>query len=1313
MRSEFDNDSSVTFAKAVAKGVPARYYDLAEEKTVFEKLQELTAARPTISLYNLEEALDFPLRDSIEFIYLWLQAFPQYQIEHPQILAMIKNFFESRDESFEETSMRNILSDYRIWLQRFESELREDAIKLEKMKLLVQQMSSIVPVYMSPLKINMHTITYSYRCEVGVDPLPEIFAKAKTSYIIPYIQYDNKFKIYSGKTNDTRPLYYNSVNYVSNLRANILICSVWAEELGSSSQGNGVTPQDSENQLDQEARYGKKEGFKRAEFTYRQEENKLTVKISVPYIEGVLTERDIIHRISSSFINLPSPYLTSIPVATNFLPLVAESRVTELSSSSVVLSTELSGQFTLYSINYIEVLLFDLIMTDSLFSNYLYLAELGNEPIAEKRDPSINFRSPQGLSIDLKLKKRVIGADDTVEVVSNSSIIEGSFSNSIIAIDVNFKDAYAIGTAQLFSQIFSRLMRRYIELEERETETYLKINSNLISFIEKSAAVGSQEEMLALQNLSPEKLLRKQIPDLFIRGYNRVCSNPLPQLIKTEEIPLYEKEKRILQFNPSGVTKPYYFICPNEEYPYPRLMENKSLANNKVYPYIPCCYKTDTGTVTKVKQESIIEHSNKHIYTTPEILDQGRDAYIPKEIESFLKSALIGSSASSEDSLFLRFGTVNYYQKTFGASDTYYQNTFIHCVLRALEIPDYMSSDAKEDYVDSFRKRFFSLSPNPGTGFNVYPETLSQELYDMTPDTIKEYATDNERFFDPLHFYRLLEEIFNCNIYVFSYSEYMRTDKLNKNPLKTSFLQLPRYSIFHSHIYRSNLPTILIMRHWGPESQSKVIPFPTCELIIERSVANRDKNKRESYTYRYNFGEEMNSALSSALRYISQTLTWQIGDETRKNLYSLFNWRAVFGQIPIISQVIDSNGKARLFCLKFGESLVYVNVLPTAPLNVPLLDTKTVLLPTETLVKQLFGKPYAYVTNFTKSRVIGYWFSIGDIEYGIECPFQPIPFDTAVGIPRPESTVDGTDRISTTVALGPTTSIKQSPIKRIQYLKRAAYIIMTVIKYLYVVAREPEDFGAFIARIGAAVPQRNPAELPDSTDLYFTNYIPRVLPAGNTVEEVLIRLEKLAPSDNNQFRGARIPIYNEEMYNGILYQLKKFAKSIEGLKLSPDYFREIKNFYQFKSDYPMEENEFLLLSPQEFDSWAEIYISAFGVKERIVQNLKDNINFTLNPDAYRYQDPYVYTEKSKYVLIQNVAMGDFLRAINVATYWYLYKVNLGYSAKQYIEPSLPSHVIYTISPSSRLQISIDKRVVGKGYVEILNYGGNYAALLNL
>ena len=147
------------------------------------------------------------------------------------------------------------------------------------------------------------------------------------------------------------------------------------------------------------------------------------------------------------------------------------------------------------------------------------------------------------------------------------------------------------------------------------------------------------------------------------------------------------------------------------------------------------------------------------------------------------------------------------------------------------------------------------------------------------------------------------------------------------------------------------------------------------------------------------------------------------------------------------------------------------------------------------------------------------------------------------------------------------------------------------------------------------------------------------------------------------------------------------------------------------------------MTTKEFYSWFKIYadISSTG------NNLRDAVQLTLTPASYLLMEPYIYQggngelnpntiAQQPYFIVQNVAVGEFLRAINVAYHWFTSKINLGYTAERYkFEESIeiPAHVIYKIGPNGRLLVESDKRVADKSFLEILNYGNNFAALLKL
>lgn len=1321
-----------------------------EFENLFQKINEIIRNNQVITLLDLWQAFsvipEFRSKQipASEFAYIWLHAIPSYRISHPQVYMQIKNFYEYVKEPLSGNDMIKVLEEYNNWYAYFTQLLRKDYNQFLEYTQVISELDSLSPFYMSPFKLNSVSVLYEYITEKGIDPLPEIFAYAKPNYLVPYIKYNirevynnadpdsSRYKIYAGKSSDTRPQYENSVPQHSFKMNSAIICTVWT----------GADPEiagDDDTDLEYEARFGKKEGFHFVELLYYPERQRLEVSFTSPYIADVITERDVISRIHSAFPNLPSPIssVSTTPLPSSFSSSTSVSSTpsaTSVPTSSGtpgasgpkmmsltvvekdgkrIRETEVSGSFQIYDINYIEFILIDQICLNKLFRTYLFIEESG-EPYPEKRNPFINFRSlinSNKRSIATKLSKKIVEPGETLLLNTGSTVIT---NNPISVINVDVTKATSQETVALFMEILSRLFRRYRDEEEKKIQEYLNIMPQIQPFIlmqrdDFTKEVTEEESKSSITNL------KKMAPDIVVKNYARLCQKQQhPKVIFQNEIPNWQAKtftinnityNRQIMAYPFGIgEKPkYLFVCPNDNYPFPGVSKNTNLSNRKLYPYIPCCYTKNhiddlsskynlyrTGRMDDTDDYEIRDHEKQYILKGDKILETGQDGYIPTEIETYL------AKYKNDDysSIFIRFAPINYSE-----------NTFLHCVFRAFQVPDYMSRKTmkqRKEFIDNFRENLFK------SGL-ISHALVKQELYDMSYSEIENYVTDNSQFFDPLVFYRIVEEIFNCNVFIFSNS----TED-------SKFLNLPRYKLFHSHIFRPQLPSILVMRHFGSSSTEKIYKYPTCELICEKIGSGRP------YEYKYLFEETMTENLFAIMNFMGRTMTWSI-TETRNNIYSLFNYREIFGKIQIVGQVLDSNGKARLFCIapqitqenKLSNLRIFINVLPTAPLNVPEFDISLVsstLLPSGNDVLQLFGNPSFKSLNSASTECVGFWFPIGDIEYGIYCQIIPIPITSDSLGSLISSLKDGSDMTARTILIVDSQN-SLSDIQRIKVLRKAASFIMHIFKYLYVTQLQttPEmSVKQFLNQYTLIMKSTI-----DSVNVYNIGNIPRILPKG-TVPEIIANLASLSP---NLFPYARILVYNEEMLKGILYQLEKFRKSIEGLNFTPDDFREIPNYYNYRSDYKNLDETFLLMSTKEFNSWYKIYVNSAST----TPNLRENIQLTLTPASYLNMEPYIYqggsgeinpnnVAQQGYFIVQNVAAGDLLRAINVAYNWFSNKINLGFTAEKYkFEDSveIPAHVIYKIGPNGRLLLEKDKRVEGKNFLEILNYGNNYAALLKL
>ena len=1346
--SPYDSSQSFLYKKAKELGVPARFvwiapksekdarlidsFDLEDNKdaiftTLFEIIRKLVEEDPVVSLTQIWEIVSKSRGDSyipLELIFIWLHAHfpPDIQVENVHLLQQVNSYLEFLNEPGRYKTMTDVINYYRTnWLPRYERELLVDNQTLQQYLKAQEEIGSIEPVAHGPVVVDTVKINYDYPVEPGINPLPDHFNKAKTSYVVPFIQLNVKqvkgqaedvpryYKIYKGKSIESRP-EYNNIILTSTQAANAqsLYLNVW--------MGAGQT-----NVFDneEEARTGKKESFDLVTISYLEQLNIIRVTFKSPR-NAEVDEKVIIERIHRHIPDLVPP-----------LP----NQIREL---------RVSGNFVIYQVGLIDISLLHLIMNDPLFSTYLYLEESGKS-FANKDRLNIRYRgasaeldegkgyrtSEKGTAknraaLSANVSQEIMEGGTSIQVVSAFGEVNTfKTPKSIPVLNIKINRAISRGAVDKFVNIMTRLIHRYTQYADQIKDYYLYLVP------EYSGVLASKTEVILPKTvpetggrieesgqLSRNARLRKYASDIFVANYARRCQKerqPMLLLNPEEEeawkqrlvqTPGGPPQQRQVMYFPRESHK-YHLVCPDDATPYPGLQENKSLANRHTYPFIPCCFKLNQlnepivqayykGMDRPVKQA---KPRKLHIIKGDKSLDPGRSAFIPPAISSFL------SQYDPDAGTFYRYGVPRS------------TNSLIHCVAIARQMPAYLSAPNQEAWVSEVRDKIFEQG--------VKPESLRQELFDMTNEEIVRVTRDKESFFDPLLFYRAVELLFDCNIYIFS-----KEDKDPDTQKKISMLQLPRNRYFHVHPPNPNKPVVLIMRHHGGAADK--LDYPQCELIVDqRSLGGRATEMNMLY------GESMNSLMYSAISFVSRTITWQIFETpeptltARLNIYSNLNYPILFGQIPILAQFLDVAGKARLFILapevspagQFTDLRIFLNVPPTAPLNVPefsVSQAKDNLPPYNKLIEFL-GTPVGVTTTTNRQQLTGLWFPMGDVQFGFYAPCQ----DFSMRLFSEQFPTIPLDSESTSLTVSiPRGTQSQSQIQRISYLRKVAGFVDQIIRYLYLLSgiKDPTEF------------LRNNAimygpEKPDSTFVYNLAKIPRTLPGG-TFQEVITAFSRQLPE---MFIQGKIVLYDQQMYEGINFQLKTFAKEIEGLGITAAQRRQIQGFYSNKTDFSFDpKNEYILGSIREYNNWKEIYVPSASLQQRTAQNLKDNIQTKLSENAFAYQEPYIYQRSDnttvgtsydprldKFYQIQNVIGGDFKRAIRVALTWYEEKRNLGFTAEPYESPDglNPAHIIYRISPGGG---AIVKRN-NSGFVnpedaialEILEYsdGAYHAAML--
>ena len=159
-------------------------------------------------------------------------------------------------------------------------------------------------------------------------------------------------------------------------------------------------------------------------------------------------------------------------------------------------------------------------------------------------------------------------------------------------------------------------------------------------------------------------------------------------------------------------------------------MDDASNSYYKEY-YLGIPYVPKTNLTSKAKHKMI----------TKKIVNEGSFGFLNRTIETIFSPFL----KQNED--LLRFGVVRSV------------NSLLHCILVALDNPDYLelkTSNEKELFVRDMRFEIFQ---------NIEYSLGKQEMYDYDENEITEMFEDSEIFIDPFIFFRYFEEYFDINIF--------------------------------------------------------------------------------------------------------------------------------------------------------------------------------------------------------------------------------------------------------------------------------------------------------------------------------------------------------------------------------------------------------------------------------------------------------------------------------------------------------------------------------------------------------------------
>jgi len=1269
---------------------------------------DISVGLETIEDFILREAENY---DIIELVQKIREKEPR--ITQTEALYYISNLIENDSDFFRKASKISIgfedperfNNDKSNWVKdELPRLLERDIMDNEQLEIYFNNIQSIDPVQTSDMTIIKMTIEFDIELIDQNDTLlnvaPDLFANIKTSHDVPFIKYNDqqfsKYKVFSGDTFETRPPFKLFQQHFVKFEEKNMIYMILLVDPSSTSNGEIKNGSSS---------HGNIHDYTKSSY----------IPVSINLDKNVLSFK--------YFVLMNRPESEIVESILNIFPNIKLVNRRE---------KNYGAQFNIYNTYIREDSFLDILISEPfiasatrIFSAVLFADEY-EKPVSEKKklklyyDTNIGFEAETVIenepreygerrekteeisklaSLGFYMTQYQSGINDAsvskgrytiTEFQEGEDKIIGSKDTIVKSLFLDLKTPYitvsiskAVNRFVLFQfmNVFARLLSIYNEVRD----VYEKEYDDLIPELKDEKI---QEEELSLI-LKPAKMIGKDkigkinlstiAPEIFTKSYSRDCQyKNQPIIISESEVELWKNKK--IQRDSENIDRPvkqlgdYNFVCPTDVYPYVEFKQN--LDKKREFDVYPCCYESPQSGVRQ--RERGTSQRSKDPIKTNKIMGEGGNANLPTSIEEMLRGAF------QKPLSFYRTGTL------------ISPSSFLSCVCLGLEDKNYIrlkTLEEKEKYIQSLRKQISD------TGNFLL---TSSELFDVSEkDRIVNFSKV-DHFLDPSLYYRVVEELFGINIFVFTGS----LPKPNVEPVYS--LEVSRFSSIPIHSFKNNAPTLLIYKHWGAETDH--LEYPQCELIIAR-MDNKDATI---------FSSEIAKYLLKAY-FISAEVYGRIFIPER-NIFENYNSRLVYqllqsdflgsflnpsSPVRAIGQLIDEKGKLCGLQLKTPKGNMTIGVPPLPPQNLPLL-TQIETPKLSDVLKVFTNEPTGY--SYEGENIVAVWFRLLTLEFGIQIPVKP---ESKEQIRRqyrkllpsvPENRFVLEKRLS--------------EIQRLLKLQRDVNIIIQLVRWIFLIMIQDENF-SYDQRLEAAtifldkIVQEVPRKEKDSALIYDFSNLPRKLPTDrSSIDVILNEFSKYAPTFTD---GKKILISGKLFYQRIRESLEHYVD----LKLPiviPNY---LDGYYESLYDYPKIQKTLLFLSDVDFKRWLkqaiEDPISTYPVLYSLRGKLSD------------IEHPYLYVVETIKPTVNNPFGEKFMSIIQNAPFvnsktsalensirWRDIRVNHPKISDKPIS-KFRNYKIFTISQSETFEVIEDMSDEDdlKNTVFILNYTGTekYASIL--
>jgi hypothetical protein len=527
----------------------------------------------------------------------------------------------------------------------------------------------------------------------------------------------------------------------------------------------------------------------------------------------------------------------------------------------------------------------DLVMNNPIFSSLLATDESDKATKKKGNSLYLYFNHPLTGNMTINITEKVSVKGD---IFLRGKNIKKDFPYGSTYVRVKVTSAKNIASVILFQNILSKLFVVY-------DQEYVDVVKFYKTFIPNFAEKSDKTVYVPPPNLK----LKDIAPEVFVKGYPPKCPHQ-PTVIEDDEVETAVSEGKVVMRYPKDSNEGFAqrnYVCNHKLAIYPGLRNNQ-LGNKDIVPYLPCCYTKSHED----KKGSIYRHYyyGEELRTKMNVGQQDliiTNKFVPKDKYGTLPddiTKLFEVLDPQDGYMFVRKGV----------DDN--KSSFLNCVMEGMyeetNILQYQDKDEREAILYDTREKMATSG---------YAVCSKQEMYDFTISEIISSIKNPDVLFDPKLFTGMLEEYFNCNIFVF-----------NRNNNRDGQLVLPRH-IQAYYKTKRRTKSIFIYEHSGSSSDHS--EYPRCELIVRWKIGGGGE---EDVTYYFPYDSTVSRGVQSVYNDLNKS--YALSKEILQTEFPIKN-----SNLKLINQNIDSYGKCRMLNFKYKNQLGSMLISPIQPLPIP------------------------------------------------------------------------------------------------------------------------------------------------------------------------------------------------------------------------------------------------------------------------------------------------------------------------------------------------------------------------------------------